>query len=121
MGRASWELGLTETAAEHYARALEIDVRNAEALDSFAVLRFGQQRFEEALSLYEALIEIGEANAQVHLNMGATLYKLDRLEEARRSLDRARALDPSLAQTRLEADIGHSARGPAVARDATTG
>ena len=30
--------------------------RNAEALDSFAVLRFRQQRYEEALRLYETLI-----------------------------------------------------------------
>ena len=76
MGRASAELGRTQAAAEHYERALEIDARNAEALDSFAVLRFRQQRYEEALGLYETLIEIGEANAQVHANMAATLLSL---------------------------------------------
>lgn len=103
MGRAFGALDRTEEAAEHFARALNIDPRNGAALDSFAVLRFRQQRFEEALGLYEALIETGEANAQVHLNMGATLYNLGRTEEARRSLDLAGALDPSLAQTRLEA------------------
>ena len=101
MGRASAELGRREAAAQHYVRALEIDARNAKALDSFAVLRFRQQRYEEALRLYETLIEIGEANAQVHANMGAMLYNLDRPEDALRSLDRALSLDPALARTGL--------------------
>ena len=99
MGRASQALGRTEAAAERYERALEIDARNAKALDSFAVLRFRQQRYEEALGFHETLIEIGEANAQVHASMGATLYYLDRPEEALRSLDRALSLDPALART----------------------
>ena len=101
MGRASEALGRTKAAAEHYERALEIDARNAEALDSFAVLRFRQQRYEEALRLYETLIETGEANAQVHANMAATLLSLDRPEDALRSLDRALSLDPALAGTGL--------------------
>ena len=99
MGRASQELGLMETAEEHYERALEIDSRNVEALDSFGVLRFQQQRYEEALHFYQALIEIGEANARVHANVAATLYSLERPDEALRSLDRAFALDPALART----------------------
>ena len=101
MGRASAELGRTQAAAEHYARALAIDARNAQALDSFAVLRFRQQRYEQALGLYETLIEIGEANAQIHANMAATLLSLDRPEDALRSLDRALSLDPALAGTGL--------------------
>ena len=99
MGRAFQELGRMETAEEHYARALEIDARNAEALDSLALLRFRQQRYEEAIRLYETLTENGEANAQIHANMGATLYHLDRPDEALRSLDRALSLDPALART----------------------
>ena len=99
MGRASQALGRTEAAAERYERALEIDARNAKALDSFAVLRFRQQRYEEAIRLYETLTENGEANAQVHANMGATLYHPDRRDEALRSLDRALSLDPTLART----------------------
>ena len=106
MGRAFAALDRMKEAAEHFARALEIDPRNGAALDSLAVLRFRQQRFEEALGLYEALIETGEANAQIHLNMGATLYNLGRVEESRRSLDRARALDSSLGQITVKATSG---------------
>ena len=92
MGRASAALGRTEAAAEHFARVLEMDARNAEALDSFAVLRFRQQRYEEALGYYEKLVEIGEANARVHANMGVALYYLERPEEALRNLDLALSL-----------------------------
>ena len=101
IGEASQRLGRTEVAAEHYARALTIDSRNANALDSLALLRFRQQRYEEALRLFEAFIEIDEANAQAHVNMSATLYYLDRPDEALRSLDRALSLDPTL-RTRFE-------------------
>ena len=101
MGEASRELGRTESAAEHYARALTIDSGNANALDFLALLRFRQQRYEEALRLFERLIEVDEANAQVHVNMSATLYYLDRPEQALRSLDRALSLDPTL-RTRFE-------------------
>jgi len=104
MGRASQELGRTEAAAEHYARALEIDPRSAIALDSFAVLRFRQQRYGEAIRLYEALIEIGKANAHVHANVGVALYNLGKPEEALESLERALSLDPDLeiARTGVE-------------------
>ena len=102
IGRASQELGQSLVAAEHYERALEINPRNTKALDSFAVLRFRQQRYEEALSLYQAFVEIGEANARVHANMGAALYYLDRPDEALRNLDRALSLDPTLAGTGFE-------------------
>lgn len=104
MGRAFVALGRMETAEEHFARALEIDSRNVVALDSFAGLRFRQQRYEEALRLYETLIEIGENSAQLHVNMGTTLYHLDRPVEALRSLDRALSLDPALVRTGFSED-----------------
>ena len=99
MGRASLELGRMEAAAKHYERALQIDSENTKALDSFALLRFEQRRYEEALGLYQALIEIGEASARVHANMGAALYYLGRPEQALSSLDRALAMDPALGRT----------------------
>ena len=100
MGRAFEALGQTEAAAKHYADALEIDPRSATALDSFAVLRFRQQRYEEALGFYGTLIEIGEANAQVHANVGAALYNMGRPEQALRSLERALSLAPDLEMAR---------------------
>ena len=110
MGRAFLALGRTEASEEHFARALAIDPDNTKALDSLAVLRFQQQRYEEALRLYETLIDLGEGGAQAHANVGATLYYLGRPEEAHRSLERARALDPTLktGPTGLEKTRGTS-------------
>ena len=102
MGMAFVALGRTEAAEEQYGRALEVDPRNPRALDSLAVLRFQQQRYEEALHLYQTLIEIREDSAQIHANLGVTLHRLGRSEEALRSLDRALSLNPDLARTGLK-------------------
>lgn len=102
MGQASEALGRVDAAAKHYARALGLDPGNGGALDSLALLRFRQQRYEEALGLYQSLIEIDDANAQAHVNMGLALHYLERPEEARRSIQRAVTLDPTLLETGLE-------------------
>ena len=104
MGRAEQELGRHEAAAEHFASALEIDPRDAEAIGRLAAVRFGQQRHAEALDLYRTLAEIDPDNAQTHANLGITLYRLGRAEQAARSLAQALALDPDLetARTALE-------------------
>ncbi len=110
MGRAAQELGRSEEAAEHYERALEIDPRDAEAVDLLAALQFGWRRYAAALDLYRTLVEINPASAQTHANLGATLYHLGRPEEALRSFEQALSLDPALetAQAGLAAlrDLG---------------
>ena len=97
MGRSYEALGRTEEAADQYGRALEADPRNAGALDALALLRLRQERYEEAIRLYETMIETGSGNAQVHANVGVALYSLDRRDEAVESLDRALSMDPGLA------------------------
>lgn len=110
MGEAAQELGRTETAAEHYARAVEIDPENAKALDALALLRFRQQRYEDALRLFESLTELDATNAQAHVNLSATLHNLGRNDEALESLDRAFSLDPTL-RTRLKGMRGSPRQG----------
>ena len=100
MGRAAQELGRFEAAAEHYAGALQIDPQDSEALDRFAMLRFGQQRYAEALERYRTLVEIDGGSAQTHVNLGATLYYLGRVDEAARSFEHALSLDPDLEAAR---------------------
>ena len=102
MGRALEALNQTEDAARHYKRALEIDPRSVSALDSLALMRFRQQRYEDALGMYETLIGIDGDNAQFHVNKGLTLQNLDRREEALRSFQRAVSLDPNVARIEPE-------------------
>ena len=100
MGRAAHELGRPAEAAEHYERALQLDPRDAEAIDRLALVRFEQQRYEEALVLYGRRAEITPTNAQTHANLGVTLYYLGRAEEAFGRFERALSLDPSLQAAR---------------------
>ena len=99
-GRAAMELGRRDDAAGHITRALEDDPHNLEALDYLALIRFGEQRYEDALALYRTMIRIDPDNALSHSNAGATLYRLGRLEEALASIERALAIDPNLEMAR---------------------
>ena len=99
MGRAAQELGHAD-AAEHYARAVELDPRDTEAIDRLAMARFAEKRYEEAHTLYRTLAEITPDSAQTHSNLGATLYYLGRNEDALRSFEHALALDPDLETAR---------------------
>ncbi len=100
MGRAYQALGQAGTAAEHHERALDHDPRNQEALDHLAMIRFGQQRYDEALKLYRRLAAVQPAAAQTHANMGAALYHLGRHREALGSFERALSLKPDFDMAR---------------------
>ena len=103
MGSASQALGRNSAAVGYYERAVEIDPRNAEALDHLAMTRFQVGRYEEALELYRALIEVQPESAQSHANLGSTLYYLERPEEALQSFEHALSLDPELEYARSSA------------------
>ena len=70
------------------------------ALEALAVLYFEQQRYEEAMVRFRAVVEIDPDNAPAYSNIGATLHHLDRSEEALASFERALALDPTLESAR---------------------
>ena len=104
MGTASARMGRADAAATHYEHAVEIEPGNPDALDHLAKARFEAKRYEEALALYRALLEIRPEGAATHSNLGATLYYLGRPEDALRSFERALSLDPGLeiARSSLE-------------------
>ena len=99
-GQAAQALDRVEDAAGHYANAVRIDPRDSASLDRLAMIRFGQERYQAALDRYRALLVLDPANAQVHSNLGATLYYLGRTEEALRSFERALEIEPELETAR---------------------
>ena len=99
-GRALQELGRLEEAAERFARTLELDPRNTEALDRLAFLRFNAGNYDEAIGYYRALLDVDPADATAHSNLGVALLNLERYEEAARSLERSLELDPEQAIAR---------------------
>ena len=100
MGMALHELGRLEEAAQRYGRALQLNPGDTETLDRFALLRFGQQRYDEALDLYRTMAGVQPGSANVHANIGVTLYYLGRRDEAAESIGRALAMDPDHATAR---------------------
>lgn len=79
---------------------MELDPRDAEAVDLLAMVRFGQQRYAAALDLYRTLVELRPGSAQAHSNLGVTLFYLDRDDEAIGSFEHALSLDPDLETPR---------------------
>ncbi len=104
LGYALLLMNRLDEAAVRLARALEIDSKNPQALDSLAMVRFRQRRYDEALTLYQSMMEVQPDNAQTHSNLGSTLYHLGRLEDALASFESALALDPGLEIARGSAN-----------------
>ena len=107
MGQAAQDNGQPEAATQYYMRAFEIDPHHVKALDGIdphcveafhklASLRTEQQRYDEALELFQCLIDIDPSDAVAHGNMGIVLFYLGRSNEALQSFDRSLSLDPTL-------------------------
>ena len=100
MGSASRAVDRRDAAVGYFERAVEIDPRNAEALDHLAMTRFEEKRYAEALELYRTLLEVQPESAQTLSNLGSTLYYLNRPEDSLRSFERALSLNPLLESAR---------------------
>ena len=100
LGKAARETGRIEMAARYYERALQSDPRYTDALLGLALVRFRQQRYDQARPLLQTIIEMEPGHALAHANMGVALYHLGHEREAVESIDRALALDPTLEHVR---------------------
>ena len=87
-------------AAELMRQALTTWPGRPDALLLLASLEFNQQRYREALDLYRAAQEQLPNNAVAWSGSAAALHELGRPVEALRDVDRALAIDPSLADAR---------------------
>ena len=112
-GQAAQQLNRMDEAARHYAEAIRIDPGDTTAIDRLAMLRFGEQQYDAALTLYRNLVELTPDSAQTYSNLGAALYYLGRKEEALHHFERAVEIDPNLETARagLEA-LRAQARNP---------
>ena len=99
MGMAAEESG-QPAAATYYMHAFEIDPHHTKAIRRLAHLRLEQQRYDEALELFQRLIDIDPGDAVACGNMGIVLFYLGRNDEALRSFDQALSFDPTLESAR---------------------
>ncbi|VDP17688.1 unnamed protein product [Heligmosomoides polygyrus] len=66
---------------------------------------YSQGRYEEALALYETAITARPQNAILFANKAAILLRLDRVDDALISADRAIELDPTWAKVRARTEV----------------
>ena len=100
LGFTANNMGRTEEAEAYYQKALQHNPRFPDALDNLGALRIKQQRYEEALKLFQTLIEVQPGRVGSYIGKGISLVGLNRHEDALRSFDQALALDPTLEEVR---------------------
>ena len=94
LGTAHAELGNFEQAVECLRLAIESDPDDADAIDRLGLLFFERGRFRDALDQYLLMEGLRPDSAQTHVNIGSSLVKLGRDEEAIPVFEKARDLDP---------------------------
>ena len=100
IGLTMQAMGRLDAAAASYEQALEAEPNYPIALNALGALRLAQQRYREALTIFQTLVEIEPGNAKFYSGLGVTLYNLNRIDEALESFDQALALDPHLTEAR---------------------
>ena len=112
MGRAEWAKSASaDAAAPHYERALAIDGSNAAALGDLASLRIAQERYEDALTLFQRALEQTPDAARLHGGLGYALYALGQADAATTSLERALELDPEMHDARAHLALARKSQG----------
>ncbi len=94
-GLTLYRLGRLEEAEAAYLRALHRCPRYGKALTDFAELRLEQLRYEEALHLADAALEIQPRNANAWVHRSRALQHLGDVTAALDSIERALAIEPS--------------------------
>ena len=94
-GLTLYHLARFEEAEVAYYRALKLCPRYGKALTDLAGMRLDQGRYEVALRLSDSAIDVRASNVDAWVNRARALQHLGTGEEARDSIERALAIDPS--------------------------
>lgn len=98
--KAAAKLGRIADAVEYYARVAEVFPGYVHSLFEQAVEHLRQERYDEALELFETVIAIDSDDPAAHSNLGVVLYHLGRADEAVASFARALSIDPDFEDAR---------------------
>ena len=86
--------GYYAQATEAFQTVLGRDPNNPFVLDHLGTSLIRERRFAEAVPILQRLIALGRRRVGTWFNLGVSLHRLDRLEEARAAFEEARALAP---------------------------
>lgn len=92
--------GRLEDAVTHYRRAIALRPNYAAAHNNLGTTCRELGRFDQAIGHYETALGL-EPNPQIQANLAAILERANRPEAARQAAEKALALDPSDAKSRL--------------------
>lgn len=100
MARLAHAEGQLAMAAQRYEHVLSLKSDHVGALNALGVIRSQNGRTSEALELFGRARDLAPLAAHIHNNIGYTLLREERLDEAQEALTRALTLQPDNAQTR---------------------
>jgi tetratricopeptide (TPR) repeat protein len=95
-GVAAFEGGDYAAAAEHFARALSADPKNAEAHKYVGTIAYHEDRFHDALQALETACQLAPTNPSYHLDSAVLHWELGENEAARRCFETTLSLAPGL-------------------------
>jgi len=98
LGNALKRKGRANQAMRAYLRAIEISPRHTKARINIAGLLIQQKLYKDALSYLAPVLE-KESNAEAHVNAGAALARLNRMDEAIEHFRKALSIHPDIAET----------------------
>jgi len=104
LGELYWARGQPQ-AGEAWARAVELDPENPDALSNYATWRWYRIQIEGVKELYERALELDPLNLERYSQLGAFLAMETYPEEARKLMDRVKARFDDAAALRLVADL----------------
>jgi cytochrome c-type biogenesis protein CcmH/NrfG len=98
--------GSADSAAAAYAKALEIEPENVEALVHHGLVLEDLQRFEDAMGEYTKAANLAPEDPLPYINLGSILYfHYRRTYEAKEALTKAIELDPQNADAHFNLGV----------------
>lgn len=104
-------MGQLEQAQAAYLAASRLKANYPAALCNLAVIAYSQGKPTEAMQALEELLAAYPSDLDVHINMGAVLIELSRLDDALSHYGRAIELSPDYAEPRFQRSIIYLLRG----------
>jgi len=93
--------GLPDIAVERARRAVELDRRNADYLNSLGIAHSENQEVDAAEDAFRRALKVRPTYAEAHYNLAKLLRQQGRLDQALAEYERAHALEPSAVQAQL--------------------
>jgi hypothetical protein len=95
LGRVYWEQGLKSAATDEFNAALQIDPNLVLARLYIAEMAIDNRDYETVVSTLEPTLAIAGNDPAIHVNLGIGYRGTGRLEDAKKSYEKALDLDPS--------------------------